>query len=358
MRAASTIGAEIQNLKRTLVHLAKLAFSFGLLVYLAHGVHQDDPDVFRRLITEPKRWSALMVAWICFVAAWLCGLGRWHVLVRAVGLRWRRRDTLRTGLAAYMLDFAAVGALGGDLFKALAVRGRNPGRAVEALTTVVADRLIGLFGLITFSAFWFWYLDARTMSGVLALIAPWVPWVVAAAGAAGLAFLTLGGTAPGIARSVEPVRLIGPHLANLFRVAAQYRQRLRALAQALCATLLLLCLNATGYTLLAIGLPGAGPTLIEHCLIVPLASLSGLVPLPADALGVLDLAVSHLYEHVTAGRVTAGAGMLAVMAYRCVGLTLTALGLVYFSAAPGGVRQALRDVLGRDDGRVAGRRQP
>lgn len=334
--------------KRLLLHLLKAGLSLGLLAYLVRSIIDDDPEAFSRLLREPKQWAFLLAAWGCFAAALLANLARWHILVRAAALRWRGGDTLRTGLMAYMLDFAALGAVGGDLFKALSVHGHNPGRGVDALTTVVADRLVGLAGLLAFSSFWLWWLGATALTGVLPALARVVPAACALAALGAVALLALGRNHAALVQRVAAWRVPGAHLANVVRAAAQYGRRPWVLMQAFAVTLAILLLNATGYTLLVLGLPGTGPTFLEHLLIVPIASLSGMVPLPADTLGVLDLAMSHLYEHATGGRVSAGMGVMAVMAYRCVGVAVTALGLVYFSTAHGGVRAALQHTLHRD----------
>lgn len=332
-------------MKTLLVNVLKAALSIGLLAYLVHQVRSDDPETFLRLLAEPKRWEFLVAAWACFLAALAAGLTRWQRMAAAVGLDGGARQTLRIGVLAYMLDFAAFGAAGGDLFKALSLRRLHPGRGVHALTTVVADRLVGLGTLLVFASVGAWLFAAERMSGLVPLISRSILVLAGIGTLAALLLFALRRRAVPLAERIAHWPVLGGHGANLLRAVGLYGNNPWVLGQAVVLSLAVLSLNATGYALLAAGLATNGPSLAQHFLIVPLASLSGLVPLPADALGVLDYAMSYLYVHVTAGSTPASLGVMVVMTYRVVGVGITAVGLMLYLSSPGDVRGVTR----RDD---------
>lgn len=320
------------TLRKHLATLAKAAISLGLLAYLITDVRQSDPTTFGRLLAEPKRWELLIAAWTCFVGALGAGLWRWQRLSQSLGVAIGGAAAARIGVLAYMFDFAAFGAAGGDVFKAVSLARLHPERRAYALATVVADRAIGLGTLLLFASVWILYFEAWNLGGVLPAV---TRAVLTAAVLGSLATGVLIALQRGEARwaaAVQKWRWIGNHLANLILAGGLVWRRPRALLTSIGLSLAVLLLNATGYALLAAGLPGQGPSWSQHLLIVPLASLSGLVPLPADTLGVLDYAMSYLYEQVTHGRSSAGFGMLVVMTYRAVGVAVTATGLVVYLA--------------------------
>lgn len=333
------------TLKSLIENLLKAAVSIGLVLYLLHDARSGDPQTFARLLAEPKQWQLLIAAWTCFLLALGAGLVRWRLLAAAVGLDCDARQTLRIGIVAYMLDFVALGAAGGDLFKALSLRALHPGRGVHALTTVVADRLVGLTTLLLFACGGAWLLDASTMSGIVPLLAHSVGVATAIALLAAVALLLSRGTAASLAPRARHAPVLGSHLANLFDAVALYGGNPGALFRAALLGAGVHALNAAGYTLLASGLSAQAPSFVEHLLIVPLASLSGILPLPADTLGVLDYAMSYLYQHVTDGRSPASLGLLAVMSYRVVGIAVTAAGILLYWTSPGSVRDLARKTV-------------
>lgn len=313
-----------------IVRLAKVAVSAILLAYLVADVRQNDPQSFARLLHEPKRWDMLLAGWGCFAGALAAGLWRWQRLGQALLVPLAAGAAARIGALAYLFDFAAFGAVGGDLFKAVSLARLYPDKRAVALATVVADRAIGLGTLLLFASAWLAAFAAP------ALPQPWPQLALAVWSAAGLGCLgclaawLLQRFARALSTRVATIAWVGPHLANLLLAFDLLLRRPRALAEAVGLSLVVLTLNASGYWLLSQGLPGLGPTWTEHLLIVPLASLSALIPLPADTLGVLDYVMSFLYEHVTQGRATPGFALMVVMSYRAVGVAVSMLGLVLY----------------------------
>ena len=77
---------------------------------------------------------------------------RWYFLVRALDLPFTLRKAFRLGLVGTFWNTFLPGSVGGDLVKGYAIAKGHPEQKAAAVSTVVADRAIGLFGLMWFSA--------------------------------------------------------------------------------------------------------------------------------------------------------------------------------------------------------------
>src|SRR5262245_27483918 len=104
-------------------------------------------DSFDRLWNEPKNWSMLAIAAALKLTAIMITFVRWFFLVRALNLPFRLRDAFRLGFLGYLFNLIAPGAVGGDLFKAVFIAREQPGRRGAAISSVIVDRLIGLYAL-------------------------------------------------------------------------------------------------------------------------------------------------------------------------------------------------------------------
>lgn len=322
-------------MKRLIVNLLRFGISAAVLIYLITDIRREDPGTFARLLSDPKEWTALAAAWLCCAAALAAGFVRWWVLIRGLGLTARLRDAMRIGVLGFMLDFAALGAVGGDLLKALMLAREQRRQRVEAAATVVADRIVGLLTILTVAA-------AMALSGgasvpaTLALVGRAVVVVTSAAWAAvGLAWLFVS---MHWERCIELTRFgaAGELFQRVVEAMRIYRRRPRVLLLAAALALTTLFLNVTGFYLLSAGFAAEHPTWSEHWRIVPTALLSGVIPLPADTLGVLDYAMSRLYRLVTGGRVAESLGLLVMMSYRVVSIAVATLGfLLYVGAGDG-----------------------
>ena len=79
-------------------------------------------------------------------------LFRWFILIRALDLPFSLRNTFRLGMVGVFYNTFLPGSVGGDLLKAYFIAKEHPERKARAIATVIADRALGLFGLILFVA--------------------------------------------------------------------------------------------------------------------------------------------------------------------------------------------------------------
>ncbi len=268
------------HLKKLSINLAKFGISAALLAYVVYKAQQDAS--FSDLRDQPKQWNYLLLAYALLFTSVLVSFYRWYLLVRALGLPFRLRDALRLGFIGYIYNFVSVGAVGGDLVKALVIAREQHGHRTEAVATVILDRLIGLYSLML------------VVSGAVLLVS--LPDEVRAVANATLICTAIGTviaallmvpavTGSAIERRAEQAPVVGGLLRRVVIAIRVYRDKY--------AVLLFSCLLSIGVhslTVLALyciarGIPGNAPTLKQHFVIVPLGVVTGVLPLPLGALG-------------------------------------------------------------------------
>lgn len=85
-----------------------------------------------------------------FSVSLMCGMTRWYVLLRTLKLPVTYLDTLRLYAAGHFFNVIGPGATGGDFVKGAWIALKCPSRRTEAITSIAAERLIGLFAMVFF----------------------------------------------------------------------------------------------------------------------------------------------------------------------------------------------------------------
>jgi uncharacterized membrane protein YbhN (UPF0104 family) len=128
--------------RQALLMAAKLAVAGGILAYLFATGKIRPGDLSR--VTP----TALALALAAVAGNVLLAAVRWWVLLRAQAVDMGWRDALRFTLIGMFFNTFMPGAVGGDAFKVYYVAGHAPpGQKVEAGTTVLLDRVLGLFSI-------------------------------------------------------------------------------------------------------------------------------------------------------------------------------------------------------------------
>ncbi len=81
----------------------------------------------------------------------LLGVFRWRMALRVHGLELSLSRTLEISLVAHFFNSFMLGSTGGDLMKAYYAARETHHKKAEAVTTVVVDRLIGLWSMLLFA---------------------------------------------------------------------------------------------------------------------------------------------------------------------------------------------------------------
>lgn len=242
---------------------------------------------------------------------------RWYGLVRALDLPFTMRKAVRLGMVGTFYNTFLPGAIGGDFVKAYSIAKGQPGRKAAAVATVVADRLLGLFGLLAFGGVIGGVTWAAGNANITAnpklqtiILVCFGLVAVGVVGYVALGFLSHA-TADRIADRLKRVKKVGPTLAELWFTARQYRMRPLAV-------LLGVGLSAVSHTLMMLvfhfavrvfppllpdgtvneALIGSLP---EHIVIAPIGFIvQAIIPLPGG-LGASELTFGGLYELIRPG---------------------------------------------------------
>jgi len=327
--------------KKLLITLLKLSISIAILAYLVHEARKG--DAFTVLRDEPKRWNMLVVAWGFCMAAVLTTIVRWHFLVRALGVPARLSNTLRIGFLGYMFNLAPLGILGGDAVKALMLAHDYEHSRIQAIASVVVDRLIGLYMVFVVAsaaivATRFWEIDDPMIAAVCSATF-WVTGI----GAVGFGLLMIPAFLDGrLVRGAERLPKVGRHVKSLSDAMRMYRRRPDVLLLAAVLSVGVHGFFAVGIYFVARGLPGNYHSLGSHFVISPLSAATGAIPLP---LGPYEYVLDSLYAlmPIAGTPIPKGRGLVVALGYRLITILIAAVGACYYVGARREVAEVFKD---------------
>lgn len=145
-------------------------------------------ELWRTLALVEPGW--LCLSFLCMGCTILIGVVRWRRVLATAGLALPFARTLEISLVAHFFNSFLLGSTGGDLLKAYYAARETHHQKMEAVVTVFADRLIGLFSMLLFAVILIiGHLDLvtrhRALAGASLLIAG---MLLACGGIMGLAF--------------------------------------------------------------------------------------------------------------------------------------------------------------------------
>jgi uncharacterized protein (TIRG00374 family) len=331
-------------LRRNLLVLAKVSLAVAILGYLLVQVQRQAG--FSRLVHEPKIWHLLAIGLLSTAAAITLTFVRWHVLLKALGIRFRLRDTMRLGALGFALNFVSLGSIGGDLFKAIFAAKDCPGRRTEAVATVVVDRLVGvlmMLSLATVASLLINWTAAPPAIHVLVQTIRLTTLSLLIGVALILAVPALSGD--WIRGLLGSVPLVGSTAARLVGTVSAYRDEKARVLQACAISLVSNSLFVLSFYFVAQGLPVLSPSLAQHFVIVPSANLAGAIPATPSGLGTMELAVDRLYQAVpNATPIPAGDGTLVALGQRATMILFAACCLGFYVLQRGDLREVMHEL--------------
>lgn len=316
------------DVKKLLINLVRLAISLAIIVYVVRDVLQSNPDLFQQLADQPKHWPLLATAWVLILSAVLLTFVRWYFLIRALDLPFRLRDTFRLGFVGYLLNFVSLGAVGGDLFKAVFIAHEHKGRRTAAVSTIFVDRLAGLVGLLMLASGALLFTDVSQFDVEIQYLAKATLVATAFATAALMTLMFRCGEGPLVERLCCIPRL-GGLFRSIYEAAHQYREHRMVLVAAVLMRLFIHSLNVFAFFCIAHALPGTAPSLAVHFFIIPIGLVSSALPLPMEALGAFEWVLQSLYQQVGAAS-AAGQGLLIALAYRVIRILVAVIGVGFY----------------------------
>lgn len=281
--------------------------------------------------SQPKDWGLLAAATVLCLATIVTTLVRWHWLLVAIHVPATLRQSVRVGFIGYLFNFISLGVVGGDLVKAVLVCRDHHAHKPEAVASVFVDRVIGLWGLFVVVSITTW------VTGIAAEAVPAVRWLCylafVATFAVGLGWYIVSLPMFDLTQSGEHFKRrhrVVQILIRLINAVRLYRTCPGIVLGCLAQSAATHCLFATVMMMIAIGLRGPAPSLTSQLIIVPLANLSSIAPLPGG-LGAFEFAMAYLYPRVpNTPPLTDGQGLLVAFAYRAMTMLIALVGLAYY----------------------------
>jgi glycosyltransferase 2 family protein len=327
------------KLKTILLSLAKFAIPAAIIVWLLWRM---EPEEWQQLREQPKDYVRLSLALAIAVAAILLSFVRWWLLARCQGIMLSVTEACRLGAIGFLLSFVSAGSVGGDLFKAIFLAKRSPGKRFEAVASVVVDRGAGLLGLMLLVTAALALIDPKSLGDSKEIVRlGQATMLLAAVGLAVVAVLILGGkpidrlikwgsTWPVIGKLVDRV-------ASPLRV---FHERPFAFGLSLLMSVAVHIMLVVAIHQIACGLYNSPPTLADHFIIVPLANVAAALPIAPAGLGVTEMAMNWLYTAVPSSP-TQASGTLVALVYELVKVIVAVLGMIFYWTAGRDVRSSL-----------------
>lgn len=312
-------------MRSIVVTLLKFGLPLLIIGWLLYSLDREQLEQFR---DRPVRWSLVGGAFVAILVAVSLSFLRWFYLVRALGLPFRLRDAFRLGFLGFLLNFVSIGAVGGDLFKAIFIAREQPGRRTLAVTSVLVDRITGLYSLFVVATVALLVGEIPRQTAELAVVRN-TTFVATFVGGLGLAFvLSPGFTTGPLAEMLGKIPKLGHLLQELIAAIRAYRRQPGLLLATGVIGLGVHALIAVAVYWLAVGFFPDAPTLSEHLVIVPLSNLVGALPFTPAGLGTYEIAMETLYRIVPAN--PSVPGVTVALLYRLLTIGVAAIGVVVY----------------------------
>jgi len=318
-----------------LAQVAKFVISLGILAYLFWQARQQDQ--FAVLWSAEKNLAWLGLALLAGLVASVLAFVRWYLLTRAVAIPLSPLDAVRLGFLGHLFNFLSFGVLGGDALKAVCAARRVPQRIPEAVASIAADRVIGFIAMFGMAGAAYFAIDwsalraehPAALDAVQALCR--VSIACAVGGIIGLASLVAFPHLRRLAivRWVEGWPRIGSVVSRLIDVGVAYRNKLWVIAAAVGLSMVANVLYAVSIWGVAAGLSANHPTLLQHCVIAPIAMVANAVPLPGG-LGGMEFALDLLYRGFSQAEIPTDHGFVVALGFRVILLVVAAIGVVVY----------------------------
>ena len=316
-----------KNIKKHWTTALKFGISIAILWYLFDKPEQREQ--FKTFFSTPKQWGWIAFAFgACFVAH-VIGFLRWRVMVKALGLPFTVMDAVRIGFIGLFFNLVAFGVLGGDTLRAFYVTRQMKDRAPEAISSVVADRVIGLLTMFLVASCAYLLFDKSTLDVEQAAAVNLVGKAALTVTAIGFGGVSLLFLTPQLAATQWYQRLlelpkVGEIGKRLTSVVMMYRSQP--------GTVLLSFIMSVGvnvgfavtiYTM-ACGLTDSFPSFPNHFLIEPISMVSNAVPLPGG-IGGMEAALSLFYQAFNCDT-----GLLVALGFRLSLFAVSAIGAAFW----------------------------
>jgi len=226
---------------------------------------------------------------------------RWHMLLAAQGIHVRRAQAFRATYLASLASVVLPGMVGGELVRVALGRSFPKARIHELALSVVADRLVGLAGLLLVGmtaslAFWTGLdSDGAAAAHVKMLMLGIMAFFVLAIGVTGAGATLAPHMVAYAAKNQWAARGAALRImADMAQAVCLYRGKPGVLARALLLSLLVHVLVYSALTLVAVALHMAGSDPWKFTVAGVLAAVANALPLTPGGIGVGEAAFAQM----------------------------------------------------------------
>jgi uncharacterized protein (TIRG00374 family) len=321
-----------------LKNFSRLGLGLGLLAALV-WINRAQ---IAQLPEQQIQWGFIAAGLIITLAAMLITFVRWYWLVRAQGLDFRIRDSLRIGFIGFLFSQVIPGAVSGDLVKVVMLA-REQERRTVAVATVILDRLVGLYGLVLLAGLT--ALVSWSHVRELTALRDLVLWVVIlfALGTAGVAFMFLPIFRGRWTEYLTRLPVVGGTLRELIQAILAYQDK----PFVVLGSVLLSVLGHIGFVsslyCVAAGLQGALWPWRTHFVVAPLGLMVNAIPVSPGGMGVGEAAMQALFN--TVGE-DGSKALMMMLIYRVISWTLSLIGVAYLVTGFAETRRAMAEARG------------
>ncbi|MEZ6119308.1 MAG: lysylphosphatidylglycerol synthase transmembrane domain-containing protein [Pirellulaceae bacterium] len=316
-------------MKRWIVNIVKLVVPLALIGWLLVKTCRSDSDAFEQLAQSEKHYGIIAGSLALLVMANVVAFCRWYVLIRALQLPTTLWDVLRLGFLGFLLNFVGPGQVGGDFFKAILIAREQKERRMEAVATVLIDRVCGLYGLLLVASTALLFSGLYKANQTMAVVgsATFACTIIATVGLFALMIPRI--TNSPFFRWCERLPMIGNMVERLFFALKLYQRQRWELAKVAAMSVSVHLMIATGIYFSAAGLFQDIPSLVDHWVVSPIAGVAGALPLTPAGLGTYEAAMVYLYNVVEAGKYL-DRGVVVALVFRLSTIATAAVGLVFY----------------------------
>ena len=281
-----------KNGKKALLFTVKVGLSVVLIIWLINQ-NRLDFSLFAN-INFITRNVILLISGVLLVLLGLLLLGlRLFIILRFKRFSVSYNKVLGITFAGSFIGIVLPGLVGGDAMKAVYLCSNVSERRMDALTSVVIDRFLGLYSLLllgTLALFFGWLVDFMPFDSRVFLVAPTVVLLV------GVGLCLFGWDIFFNARIVQSIFSILPKIIKKFIVSL--REYL-AVPSLIIKVIVLSVFNHAfvlfSYIIAAVLFNDSVP-ILSHFIINPLAMLMNAIPITPGGLGMAEGAFSFLFQ--------------------------------------------------------------
>jgi glycosyltransferase 2 family protein len=305
-----------------IVAFLKIAILVGIVLWIVQTFPKKDWDA---LVAQEKNWWLLGQAFIVVLAAHFVTYWRWQILVHALDVPMRLTEAFRLGFLGTLLNLVSVGAVGGDVFKAIEAARNAEKKRAEVVASVLVDRAVGLLGLVLVAGISLSF--ATVLSPRMHLI--WVgALVLSAIGLSGLVIIVvLGHRFP--AKWLTKIPIAGHTLHRIVHACMIFQGRPRLVCELILSSLVVHSCLTVGCALISNGLYAECPSLGQHFMTIPPAMAAATLPLTPGGVGVQEIAIQSLFNEWPDVPDTYS-GLIMASVYRAILICIALIGAVYY----------------------------